>query len=286
MNYRHAFHAGNLADVLKHAAIALILEHLKQKAAAFRVVDTHAGAGRYDLAGTTAARTAEWRDGIGRLFGPDAPSLPDAVAAVLEPYLSAIRAHNTPGKLEYYPGSPCLVQSLMRPVDRLIANELHPDDALLLRAAIGRDHRCKVTTVDAWHALRSLLPPKERRGLVIIDPPFEEAGEFDRLARGLFGAHRRFATGTYLVWFPIKDVAAYRKFRGVLTAGSIDKLLLAELHVRVLGSSERLSATGIAIGNPPFRLHEQLGQLLPFLAHRLAQGPGAMFELAWLRGGP
>ena len=284
MNYRHAFHAGNFADVVKHATLALVIEHLKLKPSAFCVVDTHAGAGSYDLTASEAQRTAEWRDGIGRLLGPAALPLSDDVAALLRSYSSAIAAHDPGSQLVRYPGSPLIALALLRPDDRLAANELHPDDALSLKAALGRDPRARLLSIDGWQALKSLLPPKERRGVILVDPPFEEAGELDRLLAGLGAAVRRFATGTYLLWFPIKNVAAITRFKTALTATQYPKLLVAELWVRAHDPAGKLGGTGLAILNPPFSLEAQLRVLLPFLAERLAQGPGAGWRLDWLSG--
>ena len=205
MNYRHTFHAGNFADVVKHAVLALLIERLKAKATAFRVIDTHAGAGLYDLAGEQARRTDEWKGGIGRLLGksPD-PSL----AALLSPYLSAVEAAQTlapPGpdhSPRLYPGSPWIARHLLRPQDRLTAVELHPEDAASLSQLFAGDRQVKVIALDGWNALGAFVPPKERRGLVLIDPPFEERDEFDRLLAGLVKAHRRWPTGVYALWYP------------------------------------------------------------------------------------
>ena len=274
MNYRHAFHAGNFADVLKHAVLARVIAHLKQKSTPFRVIDTHAGAGLYDLHGNEAARTGEWLDGIGRLLGPDAAPVPENVQALLEPYLATVRALNDGGPLRAYPGSPRLALALMRGDDRLIANELHPEDRDRLEATLRRDDRAKVLGLDGWQALRALLPPRERRGIVLIDPPFEEPGEFERLQQGLAAAVARFATGVYLLWYPLKSADAASAFeRGLSTAGH-DKLLCVEL--KVADRSEKLAAAGLMILNPPFRLEDELQVLLPFLAERLAVGAGAV----------
>lgn len=284
MNYRHAFHAGNFADVLKHATLALVIEHLKLKPAAFRVIDTHAGCGAYDLGSLEAERTGEWRDGIGRLIGPESAALPPAVEPILKPYLEAVWACNPSGGLARYPGSPALALALMRHQDRLIANELHPEDQRALAASIGRDARAKVMNVDGWHALKALLPPKERRGVVLIDPPFEEAGEPDRLITGLKEAHRRFETGIFLLWLPIKDQAQAQRFYTALARTGPEKILLAELRVRTAGADGRLAATALVIVNPPYRLDASLGTMQAFFAERLAQGDGSRHRLAWLAG--
>src|SRR5262245_45796376 len=202
MNYRHAFHAGGFVDVLKHAVLARILVHLCAKPAAFRVIDTHAGAGRYDLTGDEAMRGGEWRDGIGRLLGA---AIGEKARDLLAPYLDAVAACNGAGRLTVYPGSPFLVRALLRPQDRLIACELEPVAAAALARNLARDARCKAVAIDGWTALKAYVPPKERRGLVVVDPPFEETSEFPRLAQGLEAAHRKWPGGSYLLWYPIKE---------------------------------------------------------------------------------
>ena len=282
MNYRHIYHAGNFADVVKHATVALIVEHLKLKPAPFRVIDTHAGVGRYELAATEAEKTGEWRDGIGRLLaGP----LPAPIAAILAPYLAAVAEENLgrlPGTdLTAYPGSPLVARYLMRDNDQLVVNELHPEDNDLLEQLFARDRQTKVMAIDGWVALRSLLPPKERRGLVLIDPPFEEPGELARLAQGLGDASRRFATGTFVLWYPIKDARPVHAFRREVAELGLEKLLSAELLVKAPGSAG-LSGCGLVILNPPYTLKDKLDLLVPFLAGRLAQGPGASSDVRWL----
>lgn len=285
MNYRHAYHAGNFADVLKHAVLALCLEHLKQKPAPFRVVDTHAGAGLYDLSAPEASRTGEWRDGIGRLVGPGAAPLPDAAAPLLAPWRAAVDAVRSRIAANAYPGSPLLSLALLRDQDRLVANELHPDDRALLTRAIGRDPRAKVLGIDGWHALKSLLPPKERRGLVLVDPPFEVPGELERVAQGLDAALARFAQGIYLLWYPVKDVGDTRRFHAQLAViGRAREILIAEIDVGRPATPGRLHATGLAVINPPFTLLARLAVLLPFLVDRLTQGPGASHRCMLLSG--
>ena len=211
MNYRHAYHAGNFADVLKHAVLCRVLTHLRGKPGAFRVIDTHAGSGVYDLRSVEAGKTLEWRDGIGRLIGAelDAP-----VRALLAPYLDAVAALNPSGALAVYPGSPALVRALLRPQDRLIACELEPQAAAALSRELSGDARAKAIAIDGWTALTAYVPPKERRGLVLIDPPFEQREEFSRLVQGLAAAHRKWPTGHYLVWYPIRTPMKSRRSCG------------------------------------------------------------------------
>lgn len=281
MNYRHVYHAGNFADVLKHAALALIIEHLKLKPAPFRIIDTHAGTGLYDLTSEQAQKTGEWRQGIGRLLEN---SLPGPIAAILAPYLAIVRGENGGGtELARYPGSPLIARRLMRRADALVVNELHPEDVEQLAALFARDPQTKVLNLDGWVALRSLLPPKERRGLVLVDPPFEEQGELHRLATGLKAAYRRFATGTYLLWYPIKRPHDIRAFHNTLIELGLSKMLMCELFIRPARDGEVLCGTGLIIVNPPFTLAGQLEQLLPFLASTLAQSEGAGSRLQWLQ---
>ena len=282
MNYRHAYHAGNFADVLKHAVLALVLEHLKRKDAAFRVLDVHAGTGLYDLAGEEAGKTGEWREGIGRLLGPEAGPLDARAACRLAPYLDAIGRLNGGEALRLYPGSPCLALTLMRPQDRLLAVELHPEDAAALARTLGGDARAKTLTLDAYQALKAFLPPKERRGLVLIDPPFEVRDEFARIGEGLREALRRWTTGIFLVWYPIKDLKPATDFAHRVAALQPPKTLRAELLVRAPADPARLNGCGLLIVNPPYTLEEDLRVLGPVLADRLAQGRGGGFRLNWL----
>jgi 23S rRNA (adenine2030-N6)-methyltransferase len=275
MNYRHAYHAGNFADVLKHAVLALVIDYLKRKDAPFRIIDTHAGAGRYALDSTQAAKTREWRRGVGRLIGDDAAPLPPDVASLLAPYLDTVRAENAGEGIGIYPGSPLIALRLMRQQDVLVANELHPEELALLRTAIGRDRRVKLMALDGWVALKSLLPPKERRGIVLIDPPFEEEGELERLAGGLAQGLRRFETGVYLAWYPIKDPKPVRRFHEALAALTGPELLRVELMIRGASAPDRLNGCGLVVANPPYTLQSQMADLLPELTRRLAEGAGA-----------
>jgi 23S rRNA (adenine2030-N6)-methyltransferase len=280
MNYRHAYHAGNFADVLKHIVFALIIEHLKLKSTPFRIIDTHAGIGLYDLSSDEAVKTGEWRDGIGRLMGKGA--LPDQIAHMLAPYVNAVAAVNHGKALRYYPGSPRLALELMRPGDKLIANELHPEDAAVLTDELRADRRAKVLQLDAWIALKSLLPPKERRGLVLIDPPFEAVDEFDQLVRGLREALRRFESGIYQLWYPIKDPQRVDQFRDHLIAAGHGKMLSAELFVGGAQARESLSGCGLLVVNPPYTLPDQLKVLSRCLPELLSRGTGAAMRVKWL----
>jgi 23S rRNA (adenine2030-N6)-methyltransferase len=280
MNYRHAYHAGNFADVLKHLVLTLVIDYMSRKEAPFRVIDTHAGCGRYTLGSIQAGKTGEWRSGIGRLLGPDIKPLPSDVANVMRPYLDAVRAENPTPQLEIYPGSPLIARRLMRKQDVLVANELHPEDCADLESAIGRDRRVKLLALDGWVALKSLLPPKERRAVVLIDPPFEQEGEFDRLAAGLAEAIRRFETGVYIAWYPIKDPKPIAAFHSALGAMAGPELLRLELMIRGPGHAPgRLNGCGLIVANPPFTLHDHMAAVLPELTQRLAEGSGARHRL-------
>jgi 23S rRNA (adenine2030-N6)-methyltransferase len=267
VNYRHAYHAGNFADVVKHAALALALEHLAAKDKPFAVLDTHAGIGRYDLAAIEAEKTGEFRDGILKVL--------ERPHAALAPYLRVVAALNPGGESpRIYPGSPELIARLTRPQDRIQLVELHPEDAAALAAAYEGDSRVSVYGEDGYDALKALLPPQPRRGLVLIDPPFEVTDEFARLARGLRQAHRRFATGTYLLWYPIKARAPVAAFHGELAQGDIRRILVAELLLRPEDDPERLNGCGLVIVNPPWQFAETMRDLLGWLRGRLVPQGG------------
>src|SRR5688572_9840559 len=246
MNYRHIYHAGNFADVLKHAVLARLIVYMGQKDKAFRVLDTHAGIGLYDLSSEEAQKTGEWQDGIGRLLDADIPA---KAKALLEPYLPAVRDLNPDGGLKLYPGSPKLTRMLMRPQDRLSAMELHPDDYETLHRLFDGDFQSRITQLDGWLALGAHLPPKEKRGLVLVDPPFEVAGEFERLAEGLAKAWRRFSGGTFCLWYPLKQGAPTTAFHATLKALEIPKMLCAELSVRSDRDTTGLSGSGLIVVN-------------------------------------
>ncbi|WP_045835426.1 23S rRNA (adenine(2030)-N(6))-methyltransferase RlmJ [Hyphomicrobium sp. 99] len=275
MNYHHDYHAGNFADVLKHVILARVLTYMKQKPRPFRVIDTHGGAGRYDLAGTEASKTGEWQDGIARLIDAE---LPSPAAELLSPYLETVRAMNG-AELRYYPGSPLIARHLMRPEDVLIANELNPADFARLKDELRRFKSTTVLNIDAWHAVKSLLPPKERRGLVLIDPPFEERSEFADLATAVGEAMARFASGTYVIWYPLKDEAAADRFVATATSRSGLEFLDVRLAVMKSFAGLGLTASGVLVINPPYTLRAELETIMPVLKDQLAEGSGASFEL-------
>jgi 23S rRNA (adenine2030-N6)-methyltransferase len=278
MNYRHAFHAGNFADVFKHVTLVYILRYLNEKPQAYRVIDTHAGNGLYDLSGAIANRTSEWRDGIGKLFPPE-PSL--CANTVIAPYLDVIARQNAPGTLRRYPGSPLIALAVMRSQDRLTACEVEPHASSSLTRRLAGDRRAKVLPIDGFAALNAHLPPLERRGLVLIDPPFEKKDEFSGLLFALERSYRKWPGGIYMLWYPVKDDGAPRFVRQLGRLG-IDKILRMELHIAP-PSAGGLTACGLAIVNPPWQLADHMKAALPELVQRLGQTPGARFILEPLR---
>ena len=272
MNYRHGFHAGNFADVLKHFALCELLRLLTAKDKKLFVLDTHAGAGGYDLGSSLAQRTREAEAGVARLMAAPRIGMPSAVAR----YLAAVSAYDRKfgragGMLRHYPGSPRLVRAGLRAGDRFVACELHPQDALALKREFAGDRAVEVRDEDGYHALKALLPPPERRGLVLIDPPFEAADEFEIVKRALRQGLRRFATGCYAVWYPIKDEAAAEDFAQAFAA-----LKTLRLELRLPPSAAgKLSACGLLVINPPWNFEEAMREALPWVAAQLGQGVSA-----------
>ncbi|HTW27528.1 MAG TPA: 23S rRNA (adenine(2030)-N(6))-methyltransferase RlmJ [Acetobacteraceae bacterium] len=269
MNYRHAFHAGNFADCVKHALLVCLLRTLQRKPAPLRVLDTHAGAGRYDLTAGPAARTGEWRAGIARLL--DDPPRP------LADYAALVQC------LGLYPGSPALLRALLRPQDRLVCCELHPQDAATLRRLFADDAQVAVHARDAWEALGALLPPAERRGLVLIDPPYEAEDEFQQLVAGLWRGHARFATGVFAAWYPIKHRAPVRAFHAALSESGMRDIVAAELWLREPVDPARLNGCGLAVVNPPWQFETEAAPILAALLQRLGtREPGEGMALTRL----
>jgi 23S rRNA (adenine2030-N6)-methyltransferase len=273
LNYRHAFHAGNFADVFKHAVLTRVLLYLGNKEGAFRVIDTHAGAGRYDLSSDESERTNEWKDGIGRLLA-DPPK--EEAGDLLTPYLSVSQAET--GR---YPGSPLIALQLTRPQDRLIFCELHPEERAALKTVTGHDRRASVIETDGWTALRANLPPPERRGLVLIDPPFEDGDDFRRFEDGLQEGHRRWPTGIYLFWYPIKNAHEVDAFARRIARLGIPKILRAELTIGDLATG-KLASCGMLLVNPPWTLEGELEKILPALVQLLGKRGSARYRLDWL----
>ncbi|ODT74314.1 MAG: 23S rRNA (adenine(2030)-N(6))-methyltransferase RlmJ [Pelagibacterium sp. SCN 64-44] len=281
MNYRHAFHAGNFADVVKHIILARILAYLMRKDAPFRIIDTHAGVGLYDLFAGEAERTGEWQEGIARLVER---GLPGAAGELAAPYLAAVRAQNPDGVLRYYPGSPFITRHMLRSQDRLMALELHPEDAAALKENFAGDIQTRVTHLDGWAGMGTHLPPKEKRGLVLVDPPFEEKGEFTRMVQGLEKAHRRWPGGIYAFWYPLKEPEAVAAYIQALKATGIAKILRLELTIRPPSSPPRLHGTGMIVVNPPYVLEEEMAMLLPALAELLSDEGRGRWTIEWVAG--
>ncbi len=274
MNYRHGFHAGNFADVLKHLVLCELLRLLASKDKKLFVLDTHAGAGSYDLGGQMAARTGEAEAGIARLLAAPKAGMPAAVAR----YLAAVSAYDRKfgppaAALRRYPGSPRLIRGIMRATDRFVACELHPQDALSLRREFAGDPSVEIKQADGYHAVKAMLPPPERRALVLIDPPFEATDEFEKLARALRHGLRRFATGCYAVWYPIKDEAAVAEF---VAAQDGLKTVRLELHVPVDGT--KLGACGVLVINPPWKFEEAMLESLPWIEAHLGPDVSARLD--------
>jgi 23S rRNA (adenine2030-N6)-methyltransferase len=283
VNYRHAFHAGSFSDVLKHAVLARILVHLKRKEAPFRFIDTHAGAGRYDLSGDEARRSPEWREGIARVLmaRPPAP-----VGELLRPYLQAVGPHDAEGRPVAYPGSPAIAQTLMRAQDRIALCEASPDEREALIAALGRDRRLSIVSTDGYVALNAYLPPKERRGVILIDPPFEAPGEAGGIVHALERALRKWPTGAYVAWRPIRDARDDARFLNAVAALGAPNVLRLELDIGPgpIGAhgQEPLTRAGLLVVNPPHPLVGEARTLLPWLAQTLGRGEGGKQLCDWV----
>lgn len=266
MNYRHAFHAGNFADCMKHALLVWLIRALQRKPSGMMVLDTHAGIGRYDLSTGPADRTGEWRSGIARLLDDPPPLLADYVGLVK--------------RLGLYPGSPALARALLRPQDRLVCCELHPEDHAVLHREFAGEKQVGIHHRDAWEALRALLPPPERRGLILVDPPYEAPDEFVRLAAGLKLGHARFATGVFAAWYPVKHRAPVRAFHTAMRESGIRDIVAAELWLREPLDPARLNGCGLLVINPPYRFETDAPAILQALLDRLGTGePGAGISL-------
>jgi 23S rRNA (adenine2030-N6)-methyltransferase len=284
MNYRHGFHAGNFADVFKHAILARILVYMTLKDAPLRYIDTHAGAGRYDLGSEAARRSPEWRDGVARLL----KARPQAeIADLLAPYLGAIGPFDeAEGRPLSYPGSPALAQALLRAQDRLFLTEAHPQEQAALAAAIGRDRRVAIAGGDGYVALNAAIPPKERRGLALIDPPFEEPQEIARVEAALAGALRKWPRGVYILWRPIKDEREDARLRNAIAAIGAPNMLRLEIDVGAIApgphSPSPLHRAGLIVVNPPFGLIEEARILAPWLTRLLTRAGKGAQVVEWL----
>ena len=282
MNYRHAFHAGGFADVIKHIVLVRVLTYLHEKPAAFRVIDSHAGAGLYDLTGEQAQRGGEWLTGIARILQA---RFSEATAALLKPYLDVVRAFNPQANmLAAYPGSPLFARALLRPQDRLTACEVEPSARKALIDALRNDQQARVVDLDGWVALPAFVPPNERRGLVLIDPPFEAKDEFARLEKGFLAAFNKWPTGIFLLWYPAKsrrltDQLARQVARAAASTRPAAKCLRLEFSVAPQTQDAALASCGLLIVNPPWTLQDELKIILPELGKPLGQGGAGRFRL-------
>lgn len=278
MNYRHLYHAGNFADVVKHAALVSVILHLMKKDKPFAVIDTHAGRGIYDTGSSEAQRTGEAADGIGRLLAQS--SLP----GVLSPYLDIVRSFGE-GR---YPGSPLIAARMLRSSNRLSAIEYHAEEYEILKNQLAGVGNARILHADGYCELPRLLPPPERRAVVLIDPPYEHEDEFARGAEAVIAAHRRFATGIYLLWYPAKLLPRVSATAGELLNAGIRSALRIDIDIgvkpvpRAEGRRPAMAATGLLVVNPPFGFSDEMAGILPFLSSVLAQGPGASHRITVL----
>jgi len=257
--YRHQFHAGNFADVFKHVLLTRLLLALRRKDKPFAYLDTHAGTGLYDLEHPWAQKNAEFRDGIARIIDRD--DTPQLAA----PYLEAVRAENPDGRLRHYPGSPRIARRFLRAGDRAVLTELNKKDCAALEKLFTRDRQVTVRLMDGYQSLKAHLPPKERRGLVLIDSSFDRANEFERLAEALQTAHQRWATGVYALWFPLMQPAAMQSFEHRLVASGIRRILWLDLKLGAGSEANKLGGCGMVVVNPPYGFAAEAVPLLDWL---------------------
>ncbi len=260
MNYRHIYHAGNFADVIKHLVMVMCIDYLKRKDAPFCVIDAHGGCGLYDLSSEQAEKTGEWKDGIGRLDGmADIP-------ADLALYLDALKKDRAQKR---YPGSPMIAGRMVRSMDRVIANELHPEDQKTLRTVMGPKKNVRVTHLDAYECIRANLPPAERRGLVLIDPPFEAKDEFQTLIRQMKEWKKRWPTGIFLIWYPIKAHLPVKELKESAALLGLPDTWAIDILKYPADQPETFNGSGLILFNAPFQIPERIAALLPLLQDRL-----------------
>jgi 23S rRNA (adenine2030-N6)-methyltransferase len=270
LSYRHSFHAGNFADVLKHIVLVEILQYLKRKDGAFDYIDTHAGAGLFDLRSAHAEKLSEHLNGIARLKPADWPEL----AA----YFDTVSCFNRDGALNYYPGSPMIAQRMMRPQDHASLFELHPTDFGLLEQNMHRERRVKVMREDGLKGLLRLLPPRSRRAVVLIDPSYEVKTEYEQVVATLKQAHKKFATGTYAIWYPVVDRHRVNDFVEQIHNSGIRNIQLFELAISADSTARGMTASGMIVINPPWTLLQSMSELLPRLVQFLGCGAGAAYR--------
>ncbi|MFC3024282.1 23S rRNA (adenine(2030)-N(6))-methyltransferase RlmJ [Vibrio zhugei] len=267
LSYRHSFHAGNHADVVKHIVESLIISSLKNKDKPFVYHDTHSGVGRYDLTHEWSEKTGEYKQGIARLWQQDLP-------AEVNDYLATVAAINDSDELRYYPGSPRVARALLRPQDRMVLTELHPSDHPLLEQEFQRDRQVSIFKEDGFARLKASLPPKERRGLVLIDPPYELAKEYRDVVKAIAQSYKRWATGIYAIWYPVVNRCDIEDMIEGLEALGIRKILQIELGVSPDTSERGMTASGMIVINPPWKLASQMETILPILKEKIAPATG------------
>lgn len=276
LSYRHIYHAGNFADVFKHVVLVQLLRALRRKETPFCVLDTHAGIGRYDLNTDEAQKNREFANGVLRVL--DCPERPDAV----EDYVALVQAENPDAQtFTHYPGSPRFIRALLRPQDRLVLSELHKADHTQLKHLFAGDAQVAVHLQDAYQGLKAFLPPKEKRGLVLIDPPYERKDEYERVAEGLAQAYKRWPTGVYTIWYPVLSRSLVMRFHALITATGIRRILCAELCIEDDTDRARFSGSGMLIVNPPWGLKEEIAAVLPWMWECLSQAGGGV-RVHWL----
>jgi 23S rRNA (adenine2030-N6)-methyltransferase len=272
MNYRHIYHAGNFADVFKHSVLLLLLQQLYKKEKPVLYLDTHAGIGLYDLESDIAQKTCEHKTGISTIYNSCHPD-ENGDPATIKLYLHIVQSYNATDTLRYYPGSPCIVRKLLRPQDKMILTELHKEDILTLKQEFYRDPQVAVHHSDGYQALKAFLPPKQGRGLILIDPPFEETTEFARIVANLRLALERFPIGIYMVWYPIKNISQIERFQGDLRELDCKNVILTTLAIdsTIKSQSETTGLTncGLAIINAPWQFEAELSSLVSWLRNKM-----------------
>lgn len=259
MNYRHSYHAGNFADAFKHIILIALVKSFLRKENPFCYLDTHAGIGHYDLASEIAKKTKEYETGIGKIFSQENQN------DIIQTYLHCIKTLNPSGKLQMYPGSPYFVRQLLREHDRMVLCELQEDEYITLKSFFGRDKQTAIHRQDGYQALKAFLPPKERRGLVLIDPPYEKHDEFDHILSVLPQAIERWETGVFALWYPIKERRATDRFLEKLKNKILRPTLTIELSIHPENIPTHLNGSGMFIVNPPWQLDQQIQEFLPWL---------------------
>jgi 23S rRNA (adenine2030-N6)-methyltransferase len=276
LSYRHGFHAGNFADILKHTVLVHMLEYMTQKEKPLRIIDTHAGAGVYKLNGPQAQKNREFDTGISRLWNK--AEKPAALTRLIE----LVQRINEQGPLQIYPGSPLIAQTLMRPIDRLYLHELHPSDYQFLRDCMRSDKRVKVIDEDGFAGLQALLPPLERRALVLIDPSYEIKSDYHQLVKQVINAHKRFAVGTFAIWYPVVNRARIDEMELALKKSGIKNIQLMEFGIAPDSLEHGMTSSGMIVINPPWTLWGAMEETLPWLAANLADNDQGFYRLEQL----